>query len=325
MVPGPDAIPGMPQQSALDPQGPVSAVMHHLGTLMYASAAAVCIIVAVLAIVPLYLRLRGRDAPAGLPVSPATWIAVGGGVIPALVVASLFVYSLRGFAVVASPPGTPAVTIDVIGHLFWWEVRYHADDPERPFETANEIHIPAGLPVLFRLTGADVIHSFWIPQLQGKKDLTPGHVTTLWLEADRPGVYRGQCAEYCGIQHANMAFLVVAEEPEAFAAWAERQRAPAGVPAGPPLDRGYEVFLERGCAGCHAIRGTEAAGRLGPDLTHVASRRTLAAVTIPNTRGHMGGWIAGAQGIKPGSWMPSTPIADGPDFRALLDYMESLE
>lgn len=325
MALGPDAIPGTPRQSALDPQGPVSAAMHDLGTLMYWAAGAVCLVVAVLAIVPLYRAWRGRDAPAGLPIPPTAFVVGGGAVIPALILVGLFVYSLRSFAVTASPPRPPAVTVDVTGHLFWWRVVYEADDPASAFETANEIHVPVGEPVRLRVTGADVVHSFWIPQLHGKYDLTPGHVTSFWLQADRAGVYRGQCGEYCGIQHANMAFLVIAEPREAFEAWAERQRAPAATPAEATLARGYAVFLERGCAGCHAIRGTEAAGRMGPDLTHVGARSTLAAVTIPNTRGHLGGWLVGAQGIKPGSWMPSMPIADGPDFLALLDYMESLQ
>jgi cytochrome c oxidase subunit 2 len=190
--------------------------------------------------------------------------------------------------------------------------------------TANEIHIPVGRPVVLTLKSHDVIHSLWVPNLAGKKDLIPGHETTLALRADRPGRYRGQCAEFCGYQHGKMGLLVIAEPPETFAAWLEAQRRTPPPPTDPLPQRGQQVFLAGTCAMCHAIQGTSAFGRVAPDLTHIASRPTLAAATLPNRPGYRAGWIVDSQSLKPGNHMPPNPL-NPPDLQALLAYLESLK
>ena len=191
------------------------------------------------------------------------------------------------------------------------------------FDTANELHIPVGRPVVVKLQSPDVIHSLWVPNLAGKKDLIPGRTTALRLRADQPGIYRGQCAEFCGFQHAKMALLVIAEHPEEYERWAQSQRESARMPESDLAKRGQRVFLTAPCVMCHAIQGTPANGKTGPDLTHVASRRTLAAATVPNTRGYLAGWIVDPQHIKPGTNMPAITLAPD-DLQALLAYLESL-
>jgi cytochrome c oxidase subunit 2 len=174
------------------------------------------------------------------------------------------------------------------------------------------------------LTSTDVIHSFWVPSLHGKMDLIPTHQNTIWMRADRPGAFRGQCAEFCGLQHANMGLLVVAEPPAEFEAWRRAQVAPARVPHTPDEVRGQAAFTSLPCALCHSIRGTPAGGRTGPDLTHLATRRTIAAGTLPNTRGHLAGWIVDPQGIKPGNAMPQS-LLEPDDLQALVSYLGSLQ
>ena len=190
--------------------------------------------------------------------------------------------------------------------------------------TANEIHVPVGKPVTVVLTGADVIHSFWAPNLHGKRDLIPGQQTSLVLRVDKPGVFRGQCAEFCGLQHAHMAFLVVAESQEQFDAWYSNQVKEAAAPQTPEQIRGQQVFLSHACVMCHTIRGTEAAARAGPELTHLKSRATIAAGTLPNERGQLGGWISNPHSIKQGVRMPPNPLAPD-ELSSLLGYLESLK
>jgi cytochrome c oxidase subunit 2 len=202
-------------------------------------------------------------------------------------------------------------------------VRYEDPQASRSLTTANEIRIPVGRPVRLKLSSRDVIHSFWVPNLHGKKDLVPGHQTLTWFQADTPGVYRGQCAEFCGQQHAKMGMLVIAEPPERFAAWYERQLLPAAEPADSVAAAGQRLFLAKGCVLCHAVRGTPAGSRLGPDLTHLASRLTIAAGTLPNTRGHLAGWVVDPQRLKPGVRMPPNQLAPA-ELHALLGYLESL-
>lgn len=216
------------------------------------------------------------------------------------------------------------MTIEVTGNQWWWAVRYLNDDPSRIVVTANELHIPVGRPVMIRGTSHDVIHSFWVPNLHGKRDLIPSRITTEWIQADRPGRYRGQCAEFCGVQHAHMALWVVAESPDQFEAWMRRQLQPATAPVDPVKQRGQQVFLNNSCVYCHAITGTAAAGQVGPDLTHLASRLTIAAGTLPNTKGNLGGWIADPQTIKPGNHMATVPLP-AEDVEPLLDYLEGLQ
>jgi cytochrome c oxidase subunit 2 len=216
-----------------------------------------------------------------------------------------------------------ALHIEVTASQWWWEARY--DDPEasRMFTVANEVHVPVGRPVILTLRSSDVIHSFWAPNLGGKKDLIPGRTATLSFRADQPGVYRGQCAEFCGYQHAYMSFRVVADPPSDYARWADGQRASAAEPADDAQRRGREVFLRSTCAMCHAIQGTRANARRAPDLTHVASRQTIAAGTLANTPEDMSRWIRSPQEIKPGTNMPSSDLAEE-DLQAVVAYLGSL-
>lgn len=215
------------------------------------------------------------------------------------------------------------ISIQVIGHQWWWEIRYLNSDPSMIVTSANEVHVPVGVPIVIQTSSADVIHSFWVPNLFGKRDLIPGYQGTIWFKADHEGVYRGQCAEYCGHQHAHMAFYVIVEPVANFQQWLEQQVKPAPEPADPVATRGREVFLTGPCVMCHTIRGTTAGSHVGPDLTHLASRRTIAAGTLPNSRGNLAGWILDSQRIKPGNRMPPNNLS-GDDLNALLTYLQTL-
>lgn len=230
-------------------------------------------------------------------------------------------HRLRGLE---RPEDDGHLTILVTGRRWWWDIRYEFPQASDIVATANEIHIPVGRPVHLRLVTADVIHSFWVPALHGKRDLIPGRENHLWLQADRPGVYEGQCAEFCGYQHAKMRLLVIARPEDEFHRWIAEQRLPAREPATESERLGREVFLKSSCVMCHTVRGTGAASRAGPDLTHLASRRTLGAVSVPNTRGHLAGWILDPQGIKPGNHMPPHAFP-AEELHPLLDYLESLK
>jgi cytochrome c oxidase subunit 2 len=214
--------------------------------------------------------------------------------------------------------------IQVTGHQWWWEVQYQDPAANRVFTVANEIHTPVGEPVKIQLESQDVIHSFWVPSLNGKQDLIPGQQNETELIATRPGVYRAQCAEFCGLQHAHMAFTVVAEDREVFARWADSQISPATDPTSPEQRAGQAVFLSHACVTCHAIRGTQAGGRFGPDLTHVGSRRTIAAGELPLSRGSLAAWIADPQGVKPGNQMPLVPL-NADELNAVSAYLEALK
>jgi cytochrome c oxidase subunit 2 len=228
-----------------------------------------------------------------------------------------------GHALALLPSADP-VRIQVIAHEWWWEFRYPVSGPATQFSTAYELHVPVDRPVELELVATDVIHSFWVPSLTGKRDAIPGKNTVLLLRADKPGVYEGQCAEFCGTEHANMRFLVVAEGAKQFTAWRDRQLLSAQQPIDPECVRGLQVFMTSRCSACHAISGTEAFATVGPDLTHVASRARLAMGTIENDRAHLGRWITNPQADKPGVQMPSTPLpAD--DQRALLAYLAGLK
>jgi cytochrome c oxidase subunit II len=217
-----------------------------------------------------------------------------------------------------------AVNIELVGHQWWWEARYANSKASDSFTTANELHIPVGRPVIIRLTSSDVIHTFWVPSLHGKKDMIPGRTAHIQLRADKPGVYRGQCAEFCGLEHAMMAMLVVADPPHEYDAWAALQRKTAPPPSTPETMRGQQVFLTTTCVMCHTIQGTTANARMGPDLTHLASRNTIASGVLPNTKGHLAGWITDPQRIKPGVNMPANPLPPD-DLQALLAYLETLK
>jgi cytochrome c oxidase subunit 2 len=246
------------------------------------------------------------------------FIAATGIVIPAVILTAILIASVAA-QVALQTPKSANHTARVVGHMFWWEVHY----PQHGIADANELHIPVGEPVLLELTSADVIHSFWVPNLHGKMDMLPEKVTRFWVQADRPGVYRGQCAEYCGTQHAKMAFEVVAHPPGEFAAWvAERQR-PHPEPTGDLL-RGRDLFFAAACHNCHAVRGTRAQGLVGPDLTHMGSRRTIGAATVPNTHENLARWVRNPHLDKPGNRMPHSTLPDA-DVEAVTRYLESLK
>ena len=266
----------------------------------------------------------GRTVSAGVSERVAGWFIGAGALVTGLVVTLLLVLSLQSLAGVLPSAAPAAVTIEITGHQWWWAARYPSASADDTVETANEIHIPVGQRVAVRLLSRDVIHSFWVPQLQGKLDLIPGKVNVTWLQADRPGIYRGLCAEYCGLQHALMGFLIVAQPSAEFDAWLRQQRKPAAEPVDDLGRQGQRLFLDRGCAFCHTVRGTTAFfGRDGPDLTHVASRRTLAAATLTNVSGHLAGWVANPQALKPGNRMPQVPLPPA-EFHAVLRYLQGL-
>jgi cytochrome c oxidase subunit II len=237
---------------------------------------------------------------------------------------ALLVASVVTDRAIARMPLENAVSIEVTGHQWWWELTYQGATVADNFTTANELHVPVGRPVVLTLRGADVIHSFWVPSLAGKKDLIPGRTTTLSFRADQPGTYRGQCAEFCGFQHAFMAFEVVADPPDRFEAWQNAQRRPAADPVDATARHGQDVFLRSACVMCHAVEGTIAGARNAPDLTHVGSRSTLAAGTLPNRPAQMAQWIADPQHFKPGANMPATRLS-GSDMGALVAYLEGLK
>jgi cytochrome c oxidase subunit 2 len=250
---------------------------------------------------------------------------VGGGA--AVTAAILIVFALATFLVdrrLFAHTGDGEISVQVTGHQWWWEVHYQDPVPSNSFATANELHIPVGATVKVTLDSPDVIHSFWVPNLQGKMDLIPGQKNTIWLTARDAGTYRGQCAEFCGLQHASMALMVVAEPRDRFDAWAEKQRQSAPEPQSDDQKRGKEIFLSGPCVMCHAIQGTTAGAVLGPDLTHVAGRLTLAAGRLPNTRGHLAGWIVDPQSQKPGAQMPPN-LFRGEELQALLSYLGMLQ
>ena len=262
-------------------------------------------------------------------------VMVGAGVVfPTIALGALLVFTLRTLSAVSlpsqsvasedEPPAPGELVVEVTGMQYWWRVRYLDRDPTRVFETANELRIPVGRPVTVRLRSGDVIHSFWVPGLHGKMDLVPGRVNAIAIEANHEGTWRGQCAEFCGQQHAKMAFNVVAESAEEYERWAAGQRAPAAAPADSLGRANAEVFLASGCVLCHAVRGTTARGTVGPDLTHVTSRLSLAGGALPNTTGHLYGWVANPQALKPGSRMPAVDL-DAGQLRAIVDYLRTLE
>ncbi len=294
-----------------------------LGWILLGIATVVLIVVSGLVVAGV---LRGRSRPTATLDRGGDgfgWILVGGIVVPTLILAAVFVLTIRTQAAVAAPAAARALTVQVTGHQWWWEVRYLDRSPARIATTANEIHIPVGRPVRFEVVTGDVIHSFWVPQLAGKTDLIPGQRNVTWLEADRAGVYRGQCAEYCGAQHAKMALAVVADPPDVFGRWLAHQRDPAAAPADSDAAAGAAVFAGSACALCHTVRGTPAGGRLGPDLTHLAGRGTIAAGTLANTRGNLAGWIANPQALKPGAVMPLVPLSPT-ELQVLVTYLQSL-
>jgi cytochrome c oxidase subunit II len=302
-------------QSVLHPASSAAEEMAWLSWFLIALCAAVFIWVMGLTALALLGRPRQPRTPSPLG---ERFIILSGVVIPGIILVGILLVSVRT-QVALSIPDTSR-TIEVTGHQWWWEVRY----PDEGIVTANEIHIPVGEPVRLKLLAADVIHSLWIPNLQGKTDMIPGVTNWMWIQADRPGTYRGQCAEYCGVQHALMALVVVALPRDEFDQWVAGRLEPSGEPATDRQRRGREVFFEASCHNCHAVAGTTAEGVRGPDLTHVGSRQTIGAGWLPNNRGNLAGWISNPQALKPGNLMPRTHLS-AEDLLALVDYLETLK
>jgi cytochrome c oxidase subunit 2 len=303
--------------------GPAAAPTMVLGWVFTGIVCAVCVIVFILLSIALFRkrpRLEDREIVRGQ--GGIGWV-VGGTALSTVVLFGMAVYALVALDRVSRLPQSPAVTIDVTGYDWWWKVRYLSADGSTAFETANEIHIPVGKPILMKLDSADVIHAFWVPQLAGKTQMIPGSTTTQWLQADAPGVYRGQCTQYCGVQHAHMAFEVIAQAPADYAAWVRHQQRPAALDADAVITRGWKVFGDR-CAACHAVDGTTAQGTHGPNLTHLASRRQIAAGLLDNTPQNRENWIAHAQTLKIGSLMPDSRLshAEMDDLNALLATLD---
>jgi cytochrome c oxidase subunit 2 len=299
--------------------GPASSPVLMLGWSLAALCVGVCVVVGVLLMIAVFHR-RGTSGH-GMTEHGGGRAVFAGTVVSTLLLLGALIYMLWVLAVVAAPSREPALTITVTAYDWWWKADYGEGSPQG-FSAANEIHIPVGEPVLVKLKSADVIHAFWVPVLAGKTQTIPGQVNRQWIQADKPGVYRGQCTQYCGAQHAHMAFEVVAQSPQDYANWYDAQARPAAPPATVDATRGQHVFMQR-CAGCHAVRGSEAAGVQAPDLTHLRSRRLIAAGTMTNSPQNVMEWIAHAQEIKPRSLMPDIKLSPN-DSRALAAYLATL-
>jgi cytochrome c oxidase subunit 2 len=305
-------------QSALDPQGPAARALGGLlqgFTLVLAGIWLVVLLV-------LAAALWRRPAVAQGQARRRSAIAVGAACAGTVLVVSGLTLASYMTTLAISAPGEEPLVIRVRGLQWWWEVTY-PDASGQELVTANEIHIPVGRPVRIELSSADVIHSFWVPNLAGKQDMIPGRDNVLTIQAGAAGVHRGQCAEFCGLQHARMAFMVIAEPPEDFARWRAAQLADAAPPAGEEEALGRQVFEQTPCGACHTVRGTTARGTNGPDLTHLASRAYLAAGVLPMTRGALAAWIADPQTIKPGNNMPMVPLAAG-ELQAVSAWLAGL-
>jgi cytochrome c oxidase subunit 2 len=263
---------------------------------------------------------EGRLSPAEQPLQRVLF-GWGG-----LIVAGLFLLAAGSFLVdrrLAHAETAQAVRIRVTGQQWWWKVEYQDPRTDRQVVTANELRLPVGRPAVIELVADDVIHSFWIPNLAGKQDLIPGRTNQLVLNPRRTGVFRGQCAEFCGLQHAQMALDAVVDRPEAFEAWRQAQLKPAATPTSPAQVRGQQVFMRSACASCHQITGTDAAGQTGPDLTHVAGRRRIAAGSLPNGPPGLLAWLHDTQDLKPGAQMPEVALSRD-DLDDLVAYLASL-
>jgi cytochrome c oxidase subunit 2 len=305
--------------SALAPAGPQAARLADV----YWGFFAICAVVYVAMMTLLVFALRRRERLPFDERGRLRWVARGGAISVAVLLALLAVSVRAGHGLNPRIGAQDVLTVRVVARQWWWEFQYPGDAPDQLVTTANEMHIPAGRPILLELSSRDVIHSFWVPTLHGKRDLIPGHDSTTYIEANEAGVFRGQCAEFCGVQHAKMGFLVVAQSPADFQSWLEAQRRPANPPDTPAAIRGQALFVHGPCAMCHAIGGTTAAATMGPDLTHIHSRTTLGAGSVPNARQHLTAWITDSQNVKPGNHMPPLPMREQ-DLDDLVAYLETL-
>jgi cytochrome c oxidase subunit II len=304
-------------QSAVDPAGPAAASIHRLGLVLWIGAALVTALVIVLMLVP-FVRRSDR------PINRALFLWGGGVALPTLTLLALVPYVMTVGSEMRAPTGSNRLSLDVTGYRYWWDVSYRRPNGIERIATANEMRIPVGEPVELWLRSADVIHSFWVPSLAGKTDMTPGRVTRMVVQADRAGTFRGQCAEYCGAQHSLMAFEVIALPRAEFDAWLHRLAQPVRAPVTPELREGEDLFRSLGCGECHTVRGV-VESRRGPDLTQVGSRGLIGAGALPGGIGNIAAWIASSQHLKPGNTMKSYDRLDGRQLRTLADYLESLK
>jgi cytochrome c oxidase subunit II len=308
---------GADSPSILRPESPGAQQVRNLTYMLVGISLVIFLVVEVLLVLAI-LRFRGRSEDEAVQTYGSRKIEILWTAIPVVIVIVIFAITV---ATMRTPqlPGDP-LPLQVDGRTWWWDFYY----PQGDFHSPNELHVPVDRPVEAELTSSDVIHSFWMPQIGGKTDMVPGRINRQTFTVITEGEYTGICGEYCGVQHAHMRFILVAESTADFTAWVERQQQPAEEPAEGPAREGMEAFLALPCAGCHVIRGTPAAGRAGPDLTHVGSRRELAAGTLENTDEDMARWIRDPQGIKPGNLMPNTPLSEE-QVEQLVAYMRGLE
>jgi cytochrome c oxidase subunit 2 len=317
-------------QSSLNPVGPqASQIEHHFALTFWITGTVYLAVMLVLAAFVWRRRQRLPDIPAPLPTNEASdrfatyavaWAMAGTVLLLFVMLVGSFLTS-RAIASLVTPN---PITINVYGHQWWWELNYPNGEAYKSFDSANEIHVPIGVPVKIHSTSRDVIHSFWAPNIHGKRDLLPGYEQDYWIQVNQPGRWRGQCAEFCGPQHAHMAFYIIAEPMDEYLAWQQGMVKPAPDPDNSQTARGQRVFLTHACVMCHTIRGTTAGSRVGPDLTHLAGRETIAAGSLPNNTANLAGWILNPQSIKPGSRMPPNPLS-GQDLQDLLAYLETLQ
>jgi cytochrome c oxidase subunit 2 len=313
-------------QSVLDVHGESAISLKHLIILVVAVCSVIWALVMVALIFALWRR-RERFEGSIVPnpsMERRMMRAVAAAVATSVLVISAFTvesfFTTRALSVAAGDD----LTIKVRGLQWWWDVEYLGSTPDQRVQTANEIHIPVGRNIRLQLEGVDVIHSFWVPSLAGKQDLIPGRPNELTLRAERPGVYRGQCAEFCGLQHAHMAFFVIADQQPDFDEWLRVQRESAATSSDAEIAAGRQIFLSKPCAACHSIRGTSANGTTGPDLTHVGGRKYIAAGLFETTRGSLAAWIADPQTVKPGNNMPMVPLS-AEELRSVSAYLASLK
>jgi len=322
--------------STFNPHGPAA---HRIATLSWVMTILFLVISVVMWILFAFAFYRRRGSLAEHePVESGggeMWIAIGGFVIPFFVLTALFVaglsllsdFPIHGAQALTRPQMAASMkpSIQIIGHQWWWEIRYLSDDPAKVFTTANELHLPAGQPVNIELTSADVIHSFWVPALNGKIDLIPGRTNYIRLVASQPGSYAGQCATFCGAEHALMHLLAVVQTPADYQAWLRQQRQPGVTPTTPEAQAGEQLFVQGPCALCHTVRGTSAGGAVAPDLTHIGSRQMLASDVYPNNNAYLEAWITNAQSLKPECEMPELTQFSGVQLNELVAYLRQLK
>ena len=301
----------------LDPSGPYAEPVAIMAWVLLVGGTAILAVVIAALGLALFGSARLKHKLGG---EKAIWI--GGIAFPVVVLTALLIWGLWLASRLAPLPTGNEMRVRITGEMWWWRVAYLDGRGRELIHDANELHIPTGRPVVLELAAADVIHSFWVPRLAGKMDMIPGRTNRLRIEADRPGVFGGQCAEYCGGPHALMGFVVVAHDPAEFERWRRQRLAPPVPVAGALAKRGEALFMSSGCAACHVVRATAANGLAGPDLSHVASRRSLGAGILPNNRGTLMGWIADAQAIKPGNRMPAYHLLGAADLAALTAFLE---